>query len=82
MKSWSSLQKVGQLTYMFFLFIFPALSTYSYSMKSLLKKHMESTKKEEKGMSELIEKYKMYKENYVKNMIFDPNNPGLSMYII
>ena len=51
-------------------------------MKSLLKKYMESTKKEEKGMSELIEKYKMYKENYVKNMIFDPNNPGLSMYVI
>ena len=71
-----SLSSLGQQTYTLY---FSALLAYSYSMKSLLKEHMESTKKEDKGMSELEEKYKIYKEKYVRNIIFDLNTTGLSM---
>ena len=31
------------------------------------------------GVPKLMEAYKAYKTNYLRNMVFDPSTPGLSM---
>ena len=42
---------------------------------------MDSMRQEDEGVTKLIEAYKHYKENFVKNIKFDPNSPGLSKLI-
>ena len=42
-------------------------------------KDLLHTKGTEGPLEELMEKYKAYKANYMRNMKFDPSTPGLSM---
>ena len=47
--------------------------TYNKKLRDLLQA------KDNNGVLKLMEAYKAYKANYLRNMLFDPSTPGLSM---
>ena len=57
---------------------FTALVKYdSYNFKSELGRLIQS--KTTRSIRKMMEAYKAYKANYLRNMVFDPSTPGLSM---
>ena len=57
---------------------FTALVKYdSYNFKSELGRLIQS--KTTRNIRKMMEAYKAYKANYLRNMVFDPSTPGLSM---
>ena len=58
-----------------------ALVGYSRPKKKLLKKYIKSTKKIDIGLSKQMAEYMRHKENYVRNIKFDPSSKGLSKHM-
>ena len=57
---------------------FTALVKYdSYNFKSELGRLIQS--KTTSNITKMMDAYKMHKTNYLRNMVFDPSTPGLSM---
>ena len=57
---------------------FTALVKYdSYNFKSELGRFIQSNTTS--NIRKMMEAYKAYKANYLRNMVFDPSTPGLSM---
>ena len=54
-----------------------ALVQYSIKFKKKLRDLLQA--KDNNGVLKLMEEYKAYKANYLRNMVFDPSTPGLSM---